>query len=62
VLTALATCLGGAFAILREVAWIMLCAATAAAVLTALASRFRGTLAVVGEIAGTVLPAELAGA
>jgi hypothetical protein len=58
-LAALAACLGCAFAILGEIASVMLGAAAAVAVLTTLAARFGSTLAIIGEIARAVLPADM---
>lgn len=62
VLAAFAAGFGCAFAILREVAGVVLGAATAVAVLTALAASFSGTFAIIGEVAGAVLPTDVASA
>jgi hypothetical protein len=62
VLAAFAAGFRGTFAILREVARIMLGTTAAVTVLSALAPGFRGALAVIGEIARTVLPADVTGA
>jgi hypothetical protein len=61
-LAAFAAGLRGTFAILREVARIVLGTAAAVAVFTAFAPGFGGALAVIGKIARTVLPADLTGA
>ena len=61
-LTALAAGLRCALAILRKVAWIVLCAAAAAAALTAPAPRLCRPLTIIGEIARAMPAANMAGA
>jgi hypothetical protein len=62
VLAALAAGLSGTFAIMREIAGVVLGTAAAMAVLATLPACLRGTLAIVRKVAGAVLPAKLSGA